>query len=416
MPFKRDAFRDWDYHDKKYFLNTMPEYLDNYEPLKIGDKEIVDFIETGLIDQNMTRRMCYLFTYYLAGEKISFDKTSVQREIYHQCLKFAMPDQQNAFAIGRHLRVKEIGDYHYQDGQTLNFNIYSGFNLNYGETISRGVSINPLKWIKQIGSMVGGMVGGTVGSTIAGNALGVINDTITFTTNGSTSNGYTLGSSVSSGIYLAMQQAQLGIKFNVVEKCASIRFNSFFLEKSDVIKKLENNLDENRLHKAVTEGIFICKGEDEQINEYYSEKYYYFTQNISDTDLLDHDDLQNYPWLLALRGERDYVNFVSLIKGSRNQVSAREMQTDLFGIAKHKYKIDGGVKWYFDNRKEIEASYIAKDSNLANDPIDQLTKTYEQVAPTFPGIYTMGPDFNQENKTEEIESDDDLETDDYIKP
>jgi hypothetical protein len=296
------------------------------------------------------------------------------------------------------VRVKSVGKSRYQDGKSLNFNVGASFGLNYGESISRSFSIAPLKWIKKIASTIKGNTGVVITGALDG---------FSSSTSGSTSNGYGQGSSITSGTYLAMQRAKMNIKFNTVEKCVSIRLNEFFINKTKLLLKLKPFLAEEKLGQAITEGLFICSGKDEEVNRYYPEKYYYFTQHFVEGDMLDKGDLRNHPWLLALRGERDYVTFINKLRTSRGKIKSRGMNVDLFGLSKYKYAIDGGVRWFFNSNSDIQDSYLAKDVDLANDPLDQLLKVYEQVVPTFPGIYSMRPklpEFEDQDQYEALPS------------
>jgi hypothetical protein len=137
----------------------------------------------------------------------------------------------------------------------------------------------------------------------------------------------------------------------------------------------------------------ICTGDIEKSTTPITEKYYYFTQHFTQGDMLDNGDLLNHPWLLALRGERDYANFVSLLKNPfSGELKYEKSNADLFGLNKYKYALDGATKWYYDRSDYMESSRRAKNTDLAALPLDHLIYAYNQVIPSYPGILTIAPE------------------------
>ena len=108
--------------------------------------------------------------------------------------------------------------------------------------------------------------------------------------------------------------------------------------------------------------------------------------------MLDSGDLLNHPWLLSLRGERDYANFVNLLKNPFNgNLEYEKADEDLFGFNKYKYSGDKAMSWYYDRSDLMDSSERAKNTDLAALPLDHLIYAYNQVVPSYPGIYTVTP-------------------------
>jgi hypothetical protein len=99
--------------------------------------------------------------------------------------------------------------------------------------------------------------------------------------------------------------------------------------------------------------------------------------------MLDQADLYNHPWLMALRGQRDFETFVGLMRAQE----VASMWNFVKGIANPTPR---QTEW----------------------PLAHMREAYKQITPTFPGFYTIlneeerGPDFPLEEKRLKRDDDD----------
>ncbi|MEO0337325.1 MAG: hypothetical protein AAF202_13095, partial [Pseudomonadota bacterium] len=96
------------------------------------------------------------------------------------------------------------------------------------------------------------------------------------------------------------------------------------------------------------------EGEPDESEVIY-ENWYYVTQHFTAGDMLDEVNLLNHVWLLALRGDRDYNKFI-------HSLQARPI----------------------DSKGEV-----IPGNAMYNYPLYRLGKIYDQVTPSFPGIFTL---------------------------
>ncbi len=302
--------------------------------------------------------------------------------------------------LERKVRTYRTTDrYVYRGGKSLNINLTTSFNLSSsnGIKISTGASYKP--W-----EHVSGLIDNTLGRIpILGRVISNIVGSFTLTRANSRdeSAGRTQGTNVSSGTFLVSQQATFDIELGEYERCMVARFHpafvkDFITESKSFLKNefVAQDIDEN--NDGVVEeysdinkqGIMICTGRpvsDETLP--VNEKYYYFTQHFTEGDMLDTADLHNHPWLLQLRGYRDFQVFTSMI-GARevgyidNNRWVKDVMSRTFSDAAS-FELQGSHE---DNLSpELEIVNKASDINW---PLDELGRTYFEVLPTFPGLYT----------------------------
>lgn len=406
-PFR--TFKKWLNFPGKEYLNYISATSDSFRipsdykspkskarwVRKYGVKtsEISEFIKSGKLTKKMTQRMCFAWSNYMMGARVNMerklkDSTGTwamltgnylprdQFLIYNECRKRAIKNQMNVFSIARHHRVEELGDYHFKGGKSMNFSVNASFGLSFGESLSRSFSIDPLGWLKSLGSKV----------------IDTFSGVFKVGTSASTSNGYSEGSSVGTGTFLAMQEVKIDMNIKKSEKCVSIRMKTDFLSDINFMKSYFKGLDNKTRADIATRGIMLCSGDLEESKEMVTEKYYYFTQHFTQGDMLDSGDMLNHPWLLSLRGERDYASFVNLLKNPFDgKLKYEKAEDDLFGFNKYKYAGDGMTKWYYDKPDLMQSSERAKNTDLGALPLDHLVYAYNQVMPSYPGIYTVAP-------------------------
>ena len=168
------------------------------------------------------------------------------------------------------------------------------------------------------------------------------------------------GTSVSDSTYLVAQIAGFKVRLDQFERCVVLRMNPEFHPL--ILQFAADPRWGNFLRQQVdySTGVLVCEGQMNKEPRYVKESFYYFTQHFTEGDMLDQADLYNHPWLLALRGQRDFATFLKNIRGQQEKVT-------LGGFIK-------GV-WSGSHR-------------TLDWPLDHMLKVYRGMTPAFPGIYT----------------------------
>jgi len=118
-------------------------------------------------------------------------------------------------------------------------------------------------------------------------------------------------------------------------------------------------ISQERLIDIVESGLRICESQPTKKNKKLIENYYYITQHFTAGAMQDHKDLKNRPWLLIIRGQKDFHAFVKTIN-NHNQLK------------------DAG------------------DINLTPNQILQSSyNEYKTNLPAWPGIYDLNQPQNQ---------------------
>ncbi len=321
-------------------------------------------------------------------DRFSFDHDDAVRP---QNMRFS------PIVIERKVRAYSTTDrYVYRGGKSLNINLSASFNLSSSNGIKVVTSANfkPWDWVSDV---TGALLGRVARNIIGGVGISQSNSM-------DESAGRSQGVTVSSGTFLVSQQATLDIELGEYERCLVVRLHPKIIKDfmdSDFIKEsfLDENIDRNNdgepeeLSDILSQGMLICSGQIRSNRLPIKEKYYYFTQHFTEGDMLDTADLHNHPWLLQLRGYRDFQVFTSMI-GAREvqyidtnnwagEVMGRTM-TDAAALANGNLSEMGGS----DTDNYNAQFQIVHQSEDINWPLEELGRTYFEVLPTFPGLYT----------------------------
>ena len=374
-----------------YFESLNLRYHSLYDEFTQEDlKQLITTQEDELDPTHYGDRLCYLWTHYMMSERINvnphprdFDEeryysimdTQQSRDYmvaFARCQRsIARNGIENVFSFSNILKPNGMDQYNFLGGKSMNFNVGTSFSMNYGESMSSAASAD----FDPIGGLIKS-IGGKIGS-----ALGIFGLKVGW--NASESRSIGEGVSVSSGTYLAMQRATMDIYFTEYERCREIRLKPDFYISERSFLQLQNHIPEHHLDEAYNQGILLCTGELESDEKPRREMYYYFTQHFTEGDMLDNGDLLNHPWLLSLRGERDYAHFIDLIQATPDYtIESRDF--DLKWITN-----DALLHHYLGRSDEI--LQINESADLGNRPIDQLVNAYHLMPPTFPGIYFERP-------------------------
>ncbi|MBT3236330.1 MAG: hypothetical protein HN353_10300 [Bdellovibrionales bacterium] len=361
-------------------------------PIKRADVEV--FIRTGELDKKMNQGICALYMNYnlfnlgkgdLKEEyngspyyQRSYERQLRLRRLKNRAVLYNKCVEGELFEVARQLRTYEVSDYKFIAGKALNLNVGADFSIGHSDSISEGLSasagmsVKPLGWLESIPFI------GQVGK-IFDISLGVSGSA-----NTSRSNSVKSGSSISSGTYLAIQKAELDMRFTQFERCITIGLRDEVLNSEEFVAILKDTSEED-LYK-LTKGMFICTGEREDSEQPFRERYYYFTQHFTQGDMLDHGELKNHPWLLALRGDGDYVRFVETIQGKEDLVEKNAAYEG--GVMD--FPREGLGALHLGENYELIRDWDNRESDLPSEPLDRLNRAYQMVTPSFPGIYTLG--------------------------
>lgn len=250
-------------------------------------------------------------------------------------------------------RIYETGRKRFKGGKSMNINVAQNFSLSNKESAGFKRSYDFLglpRLIPAIGDMLAG----------AGLQMGW-----------DSSRDRSAGTTITSATFLVVQMATFDIELLSYEKCIVLGYKHDALARmlGRRLYSTPERADATRVAVALNSGFLICSGHIENEEPLpVRERYYYVTQHFTEGDMLDSGDLYNHPWLLAIRGARDFKTFMMHIH--RNDDAESVDAWDIMGD----YASGEG-----DSQSRIQ-KYTW--------PIDQLVETYLHVLPTFPGIYT----------------------------
>lgn len=297
-------------------------------------------------------------------------KSSKVDEVYQHCLV------KDSFMFNKVIRTKGIESFNFLGGKTVNFDLGSSISIEQAEAFSTEAamdgsgSVTPTAVFNFISERIGDFLDGTISYSVLGSS--------------SQEYANSSASEFTSTTYLAMQRAAFDFKFSRPNICLEIRW------KKDVVAEMEELLLEMEGHSGIvynpsflTKGFFVChKDKDMKLSETsFREYYYYFAQHFTEGHMLDDGSILNHPWLLGLRGKRDYHTFIKYLErrpiGPKKEL---DMISTFFAKA---------TNWRMENKERFEASFMEND--VAELPLEQISKAFEHILPSFPGIYVVMP-------------------------
>lgn len=440
----KEIFTQWtDGVDKmvnaiNYHGSSTPESIENFfDSGKVDSKATAaavcrmlvldEFLHTPMLDAAANKSLCpeaSTLAECLKNSKAkSKDKTGranlslFVRSKYKQCVddvylastdpkKYAQAGYFNTvdappLLIRHKLRVNDVnptraGNNSFRGG--LNMNVQTAANFGYlnSESLSRNVTtkVNP------IGS----------GMSLISKEPGFFGKFLKFITAGfNIDSAYMAGSSnsqnnsvqISSGTYLVAQMASFDIEFTNYEKCIEVRLNPDWVTRrlkypTEKIDDLGKRIDYFRylgiypqpewLEGMFTKGLFLCSGKKETKPKSFPERYYYMSQHFTVGDLLDEANILNHPWLLSMRGERDFVKFIEHIKGSHNDyvLMPKETQRKIDKLVDIPFSTNS---WYITKGKQLRD--MDTDAKLDSFPLQHLIDSYKYMTPGFGGLYDI---------------------------
>lgn len=271
----------------------------------------------------------------------------VAKRLRKKCLKSIEFDPQTGYvknsgiAFDKRYRILKTGKYVHNEGKNMNLNIAYDVTIGSAEVLQDSTAFEGQGNIGYGGKFGGG------GIALARQVSKAEVDEIAH------------GTSVNAATFLVVQQATMQIEIEKFERCftASLHpklFNDLY-SKEDLKLKEQYLKSDKDVSKTLTKGIMVCEGEYNKEPEQIIENYYYVTQHFTAGDMLDEGNLLNHIWLLPLRGRDDFNNFMTI-------TNAREVNSK---------------------------GEVIKEEDTPAYPLERLKDTYEQILPSFPGMYTL---------------------------
>ncbi len=312
----------------------------------VGMTDWMKLAASGDITPAMGDRLCRMFASHIAkamGRRID---DLVIAAVFRQCFIPTMQGEGRApFWLDTKLRVSKTGEYVFKGGKQMNLNVGSNFGLSHSTSFSIGAGFNLMEL-----PLFGMGLNRMLGSNTAGSFLKPFSLKMGVDTSRSQSD----GTSISESTYLVMQMASFAIQLKEYERCTIVKLNLKVVADAEHLPMFGTPEQRQAVHEAIHRGLFVCTGKKDDKPLAVTESYYYFTQHFTEGDMLDQADLYNHPWLLAMRGVRDFANFARLIRAQ-------------------------------------EFTLLAPFTKVVDKPgwaLDQMVDTYRRVQPTFPGLYT----------------------------
>ncbi len=269
-------------------------------------------------------------------------------------------------SFDRKLRVYETGrdndPYLFLGGMNLNLNVGQSFSVSrsqgYNWSASAGFELFDL-----IGPMKATKMMSKDGADFHGALMKPFN--LKAGVGYGESFGSSEGTSIADSTYLVAQIAGFKVRLDKFERCAVLRLNPDFISRlafnSVGSVNIHAFVSANRKLVDYSRGVMVCEGQLNKEPRSVKVSYFYFTQHFTEGDMLDQADLYNHPWLLALRGERDFGVFLRRIRG-QEPVTIGNF---------------------------VKGIWVGRERTL-DWPLDHMLKVYRQDStnPSFPGFYT----------------------------
>ncbi len=291
------------------------------------------------------------------------DETDAEAYLLHKCMAHVryLPESDEVFLDGVHFdrrfKILKAGKYEHIRGMNMNINVGVDFGISTYEDVSTTTSagVNDSGVLGITGAGIGAALGGVPGAAIGASAGLII---ASMSSSRSDGVNRAQGTSVNAATFLVAQKADFHINILEHEKCLALKFGKELIENlDDEYLHLKDGLDIDspEVRKSLGRGFMVCNGTPSTQPVEIPESYYYITQHFMAGDMLDDVNLLNHVWLLALRGKRDYNEFIRILQ-------SKEIGPD---------------------------GEVIAEGEIYDYPLSRLGRVYKQVIPTFPGLYSV---------------------------
>lgn len=297
------------------------------------------------------------------------------------------------FAVTRNVRVlKTSNRYIYQDGKTLNYSVGTGFSMSNSFGVNRGMKFDPLESIEKALGAASDILpeksGAGAVAAASGKAVGIIGGVVNFAWAQNESVSRSNGTTVSDGTTLAAQISTLDIEISEWEKCVTVRFDGNFHLSS--IRNILKRDDYYSTEFISGLGYMMCSGDKDHEDDLnpgkplrVRERYYYLTQIFNEGDMQDPQSLSNHPWMLQIRGVKDFATFQSALKKPEKDLDWMSM----YGYAKR--DLLSAAQLMGDQRHNDRSSMEVVSYENEGKALQMMKEAYSHSLPTFPGMYTF---------------------------
>ncbi len=327
---------------------------------------------TANFSQSLAANNAQVGSFSATGVPYIKDTGQLSREILAKCLA----NNQSPVFFDQKLRVFRTGDaddsYVFLGGYQMNINVGQSFSVGRSTGYSLGVGLEGTDFIGAAGGVsgsLGRLANASPGSALAATGAGALSKAseviapltsfikpLSIKAGWSTATSRGDGTSISESTYLVAQIAKFRVRLDEYERCYAMSFTPEFLRSLDLYGVIAY---EPKVH-GTARSMFVCEGRHVTQPRYVDEMYFYFTQHFTEGDMLDQADLYNHPWLLALRGYRDFGSFIGLIR-----------------------KQEGISFW------EMTKNMVTPKERTIDWPLAHMRDTYKRIVPSFPGFYTV---------------------------
>lgn len=385
------------------FENCLEETKDNYVPSETffsdlvhsytrGQKTESDFRTTLTqflhrqkgVENQAADQLCGYFTYRLFGWPTTKQSESFKAQnrfapeehpkvarFLSECRSKAKNGFGEVFAYDPKVRINKFNPrVRYKIGNSINIQLNADVRIAHNLSFDYNVGIRPLSTIGLLGTGLAAI--GFVATKIPHPIIWVMGATATASSAINWNNGRTEGrnatesQSVSQSTMLVVQEAIIDIQMREYEMCAAVTFTNEFAQ---FATKILADLPSEKMSRF--RGLFLCSGNVIKKPEPIRERYYYFAQFFAEADMLDMGDLYSHPWLLSIRGLRDYRAFLALAEAG---ISGVEKNT-----------VGGKMNQIWNKDGLYSYATVRKQENW---PIHQLASTYLNVLPSFPRLHS----------------------------
>ena len=275
-----------------------------------------------------------------------------------------MRHHERPIALDYKLRVFKTGQaddsYVFLGGYQMNINVGQSFSVGRSDSYSVGWGVEATDLVGAAGGFTGALGRlGVTGSGRLSDSIAPLSSAIkplSLKLSGGTSVSSSDGTSISESTYLVAQIAKFRVRLDEYERCVGLEFSAGFTKSLEIMDVMSYVPERD----GAVPRLFVCEGERMTDPRFVDEHYFYFTQHFTEGDMLDQADLYNHPWLLALRGTRDFGSFVGLVR-KQESISAVSAVRNWFT------KKDRSIDW----------------------PLAHMRESYRRITPSFPGFYTV---------------------------
>lgn len=251
---------------------------------------------------------------------------------------------QDVLTVDRKLRVYEIGQQEALRSRQMGVTVGSdwSFGRSLSDSTSWSAGVSPLGLLAMpFSAALSAVPGFNVISAIAGGMGASVGVSRSHTTGQSVSEGYMFAS----GVNLNLRSLDMNLELKSTESCALVRVHRDFLARTRArLGRLAPGISAEQGLLMVSRGVMICTGHGNAEPVRFRESYHSFAHGSFDEVLADRGSLLNQPWLITLRGTRDYALLLGFMSARKTAPSQVQEEINVMGLPIE--RIDEAFKLY----------------------------------------------------------------------